>query len=145
MAKSNDQHEFIERLLVQDEPISEDKLSDYRRRLETRLRRSERNTRLAKIVFLAIALLPVVVAGLAALASLSESFSEKTIGGIGPLEALIVGLFYSCFLLVPLSIIYWFTFRRVADRVREDARDAVLVELQQRVAELSQRLGESGE
>ena len=136
MSERDPHGSFVEKLLRQDGALTDAQLADYRRRLIDRIAKAERREKWMRVA--AIAICTVAIVGyLPAMGSYSLQPAE-------PLDLLrSIGLFVwvACSLVaIPFSLLYFLRYRRALDRARDDAQYTVLMQLERKVAELSERL-----
>ena len=140
MAENRPDREFVDMLLEQ-EPLPEaSRYSQHRRQIDERLRkalRDERIVRVATLVVWAVACgLPLLMMGLQHWVPRERAVETGPISNV-LMPLVVITLFVCSALAIPLLLVYVLRYRRAVDRARDDARDVVLLELQQKVAELS--------
>jgi hypothetical protein len=142
MTENTPNRDFIEMLLEQDSLPEESTYSDHRKQIDQRLQKAKRDEKIVRIttiaVFAGALCLPLFFA-------ITERLSKEIDLPAGFISDVLIPmlfiLLYACWVLViPLLILYVLRYRRALDRSRENARDTVLLDLQQRVAQLSKAL-----
>jgi len=134
-------------LLLEQEPLpNESRYAQHRQQINERLQKASRDERIVRAVTIA-----VCIAGccwLVVPAAVQWIPREKAVqtSVLGDVVVPAVGfvLFACSVLAIPLLILYVLRYRRAVDRAREDARDTVLLELQKKVAKLSERSQSDG-
>ena len=139
MADERPNREFVEMLLEQDPLPDESRYTQHRQEINERLQKALRDEKTVRVVTIGVCLaacccwlLPTVVQWIPREKAVQASF-------LGDVVAPMLGMaLLACSVLaIPLLILYVLRYRRAVDRAREDARDAVLLELQEKVSRLS--------
>lgn len=138
MADNKHTGDFVEMLLEQDSLPDESRYAAHRQQLNQRLRRAVRDEKIVRIATIIVWILPLAIYLLAT--TLWARTPPAGLAG-GVVFSIVVCLAAACgFLAVPMLALYVLRYRHAVDRVREDARDAKLIELQDTVASLAARL-----
>jgi hypothetical protein len=151
MAEHESRPRFGERLQAQETRVGEDKLADYRRKLDERFAlaaRRERRMRIALFIILGMVALGILLSMISS-AALSALFPKVHLGELMEenTAALIAGTILmvvfagSGFSLPPLLLLYFLRYRRNLQQVQQDQVLAAVIDLQREVAELRARLG----
>jgi hypothetical protein len=140
MADKNPKQQFLTSLLAQDQSLSSPDYQEYRAMLEQKLSAAERKAknrwRITVGMWVTTATLFVVgfVMG-------THVFPV----GVRPVGATLMGLGALFFYLSLLRLFMYLAFERGApEKVRNEARDAVLMDLSRKVDAIAQRLGGEG-
>lgn len=132
--------DFVEMLLEQDSPLDDGRYSLHRDQLNQRLRRAVRDEKIVRIATVIVWILPLIMYLL--FATLWPHMNIPPAGFAGDVVfPTAIFLAAACGLLaVPMLALYVLRYRHAVDRARGDARDAMLIRLQETVARLATRL-----
>jgi hypothetical protein len=144
MTDSPDTTRFSARLLLQDEPLTDAEIQEYRMKLENTLSTAERRKRLAGRVVVAsfaVNLVLMFVGGSKIFGSFDPTDKDATLlsSALGVIYILAVIIF-------PLSLAsYVSRFWPNVWRARQDLTDATMLELQREIRELRRQLESSSQ
>lgn len=134
--------DLVELLLERDLPFNDEEYSIHRRQLDERLRKASRDERVVRIATISAW---IGAASFFVLALAMQRLAPR--GGLpaGLLgDVILPGITLLCVacgaVAAPMLILYLVRYRRAIDQARDSARDAVLFDLQQLLAQCKARL-----
>ena len=140
MTDERPNREFMEMLLEQDPLPEESKYSQHRQQINERMRKAVRDEKIVRVVTIALwaGAFAFPLFGFAVQQWIPRDMANQA-GFIGDVlnPATVVAMLICGPLAIPMLIVYVLRYRRAVDRARDDARDAVLLDLQAKIAELS--------
>lgn len=150
MAEHESRPRLGERLQAQETRVSDDKLADYRRKLDARFAlaaRRERRLRIALLIMLGMVALGMLLSfSSAALSTLFPTmqlgeFVHRSDAAFIAGTILMVLFAGAAFSLPPLLLLYFLRYRRNLQQIQQDQVLTAVLELQRQIAELRARLG----